>query len=67
MIHITSSEDIPDLKGNKIVGQFKLENSKIIFTGSNNIVYFDGFSTLKRSNIFFMEIILYYTYVKIQY
>lgn len=53
MIHITSSEDIPDLKGNKIVGQFKLENSKIIFTGSNNIVYFDGFSTLKRSNIFF--------------
>lgn len=42
MITITESKKYEDNNGNKILGKFKLKNTKIQFGGRNNIVYFDN-------------------------
>lgn len=42
MIEITSENKIPDLGTNKVIGNFKMINSKIRIGGDHNILYLDG-------------------------
>ena len=46
-------KEIIDEKNNKIIGNINLDNSKVKFTGSNNILYINDEITLVNSSIDF--------------
>lgn len=51
---IKSENDIKELKNNRIIGNFKIENSTIMFQGENNILYCDDNGVkLKNSTLNF--------------
>ena len=48
-------KEIIDEKNNKIIGNINLDNSKVKFTGSNNILYINDEITLVNSSIDFRD------------
>lgn len=59
-------KEIIDEKNNKIIGNINLDNSKVKFTGSNNILYINDEITLVNSSIDFRGVTLLYIYVRQQ-
>lgn len=50
---INNFEEINNIKNNKIIGKFILDNSSIEFKGKNNIMYFGKGIKLKNAKLRF--------------
>ena len=60
-------KEIIDEKNNKIIGNINLDNSKVKFTGSNNILYINDEITLVNSSIDFRgDNSLVYLYIAVR-
>lgn len=53
VLETIESSDIPQLKDNMIIGSPKLDKSRIIFSGQNNVAFFEDGVTLSSSTIRF--------------